>query len=58
MGCNLCSGIHSYNNKKFQLIAKPITIGAHVWVAAEAIVHPGVTIGEGNRDGGEVGGGE
>ncbi|HMN15694.1 MAG TPA: hypothetical protein PKD55_25540, partial [Bellilinea sp.] len=31
----------------FQLIAKPIILGARSWVAAHAFVAPGVTIGEG-----------
>jgi putative colanic acid biosynthesis acetyltransferase WcaF len=31
----------------FQLIAEPITIGKNGWIAAEAFVGPGVTIGDG-----------
>ncbi|MGY2134548.1 hypothetical protein ACW9KT_20135 [Hymenobacter sp. HD11105] len=29
------------------MITKPIYIGDHAWVAAEAFIHPGVTIGAG-----------
>jgi putative colanic acid biosynthesis acetyltransferase WcaF len=43
---SLCAGTHDYNDPDFQLITRPINIGAKVWVAAEAFVGPGVTIGE------------
>lgn len=43
----LCAGTHDYQNPQFQLIAKPITLEAEVWVAAGAFVGPGVTIHEG-----------
>jgi putative colanic acid biosynthesis acetyltransferase WcaF len=46
-GTHLCAGTHDYNTKGFVLTTKPITIGDHAWVAAEAFVHPGVKIGEG-----------
>jgi len=46
-GAHLCTGSHDYTSPGFELFARPITVGAHVWVAAEAFVHPGVTIGEG-----------
>lgn len=46
-GAHLCSGTHDYEDPGFPLYAKPITVGDHAWVAAEAFVHPGVTIGEG-----------
>jgi putative colanic acid biosynthesis acetyltransferase WcaF len=41
----LCAGTHDYNDPEFQLVTRPIAIGAHAWVAAEAFVGPGVTIG-------------
>lgn len=44
---HLCAGSHDIDSPTFQLVARPITIGADVWVAAEAFVGPGVTIGEG-----------
>ena len=46
-GAHLCSGSHDYESPGFELFAKPITVGAHAWLAAECFVHPGVTIGEG-----------
>lgn len=46
-GTHLCAGTHDYNLPGFPLITYPIYIGDHAWVAAEAFVHPGVTIGEG-----------
>lgn len=46
-GSHLCTGTHDYESPGFELYAKPITIGAHAWVAAECFVHPGITIGEG-----------
>jgi putative colanic acid biosynthesis acetyltransferase WcaF len=46
-GAHLCAGTHNYNQEGFPLMIKPIVIGDHVWIAAEAFVHPGVTIGEG-----------
>lgn len=46
-GAHLCAGTHDYTNPGFPLVTKPITIEDHVWVAAEAFVHPGITIGEG-----------
>lgn len=46
-GAHLCGATHDYNSANFQLIAKPITIGAYTWVCAEAFVHPGVLVSEG-----------
>jgi putative colanic acid biosynthesis acetyltransferase WcaF len=46
-GSHLCAGTHDTEDPLFQLIARPITIEKHAWVAAEAFVGPGVTIGEG-----------
>lgn len=43
----LCAGSHEIETLARELITKPITIGDHAWVAAEAFVHPGVTIGDG-----------
>jgi putative colanic acid biosynthesis acetyltransferase WcaF len=43
----LCAGDHDPRDPLFQLVASPITIGAGSWIAAEAFVGPGVTIGEG-----------
>jgi putative colanic acid biosynthesis acetyltransferase WcaF len=46
-GTHLCAGTHDFESPGFPLITKPITIGDHVWLAAEVFVHPGVTIGDG-----------
>jgi len=44
---HLCGGTHDPDDPHFQLQPKIITIGPKAWVAAEAFVGPGVTIGEG-----------
>ncbi|MBK3745705.1 putative colanic acid biosynthesis acetyltransferase [Paraburkholderia aspalathi] len=44
---HLCTGTHDIDDPNFPLRAKPIRIGAKAWVAAEAFVGPGVSIGEG-----------
>lgn len=46
-GAHLCAGTHNIDDPHFPLVTKPIHIGAHAWVAAEAFVGPGTTIGEG-----------
>jgi putative colanic acid biosynthesis acetyltransferase WcaF len=46
-GAHLCAGTHDVNDRNFQLRARPIYIGTRAWVAAEAFVGPGVTIGDG-----------
>lgn len=46
-GAHLCAGTHDVEDRNFQLRTRPITIGARAWVAAEAFVGPGVTVGEG-----------
>jgi putative colanic acid biosynthesis acetyltransferase WcaF len=46
-GAHICAGTHDIEDVNFQLVARPITIGARAWIAAEAFVGPGVTIGEG-----------
>lgn len=46
-GAHLCTGTHDYNVKGFPLITKPIIISDNVWIAAEAFINPGITIGEG-----------
>lgn len=46
-GAHLCSGTHDYEDPGFPLYAKPITVHDHAWIAAEAFIHPGTTIGEG-----------
>jgi putative colanic acid biosynthesis acetyltransferase WcaF len=46
-GTHLCAGTHDYDKRGFPLVTAPITVGDEAWIAAEAFVHPGVTIGEG-----------
>jgi putative colanic acid biosynthesis acetyltransferase WcaF len=46
-GAHLCAGTHDIEDPHFSLLAKPIHIGAHAWVAAEAFVGPGAHIGDG-----------
>ena len=43
----LCTASHNISSMVHEQIAKPIRIGKYAWVAAEAFVGPGVTIGEG-----------
>ena len=42
---HLCAGSHDIDDSNFQLIAKPIEIGAHAWIATDAFVGPGVKVG-------------
>ncbi len=46
-GARLCGGTHDYTDPAFSLLAKPITIKSNAWIAAEAFICPGITIGEG-----------
>ena len=43
---SLCSASHDHRDPGFPLVTAPIIIGAGAWVAAEAFVGPGVTIGD------------
>jgi putative colanic acid biosynthesis acetyltransferase WcaF len=42
----VCAGTHDYTLIDLPLVRKPIHIGHGVWVAAQAFVGPGVTIGD------------
>lgn len=44
---HLVTGSHDIDDPSFQLFTKPIRVGRHAWVAADAFVGPGVSIGEG-----------
>jgi putative colanic acid biosynthesis acetyltransferase WcaF len=46
-GAHLCAGNHDIDHPDFTLFSKPILLRAHCWVAADAFVAPGVTIGVG-----------
>lgn len=47
-GAFLCAASHDFSSPGFELITRPISIGAWSWVAARAFVGPGVTLGEGS----------
>jgi putative colanic acid biosynthesis acetyltransferase WcaF len=46
-GAHLVTGTHDYTKPGFPLITMPIHIGDNAWIATEAFIHPGVTIGDG-----------
>lgn len=46
-GVYICTGTHDYTKAGMPLITRPIKIGDNAWVAAEAFIHPGVTIATG-----------
>jgi putative colanic acid biosynthesis acetyltransferase WcaF len=46
-GAHLVTGTHDYTKPGFPLITFPILIRDNVWIAAEAFIHPGITINEG-----------
>jgi putative colanic acid biosynthesis acetyltransferase WcaF len=43
---HLCAGTHDHTSQSFDLIKAPITIGDNAWVATDAFVGPGTTIGD------------
>lgn len=43
----LCASSHDFTKSSFPLILRPIRIEDSVWIAADAFIGPGVTIGEG-----------
>ena len=43
---HLCAGTHDYRTPAYPLRRPPIAIGADCWVAADAFVGPGVTVGD------------
>lgn len=46
-GAYICTGSHDYTKTGHPLITAPIHIGDFAWIAAQAFIHPGVSIGEG-----------
>lgn len=44
----LCTGSHDWKVETFDLQTKPIVVENQVWVAAQAFIGPGVTLGEGS----------
>lgn len=43
---HICASTHDIHDPHFQLVCRPIAIGDQCWVAAEAFVGPGVTMGD------------
>ena len=41
---HICASTHDIHDPDFQLVCRPVVIGAQCWVAAEAFVGPGVTM--------------
>lgn len=46
-GAYLCTASHDIASPRHEQIEKPITIHNRAWIAADAFIGPGVTIGEG-----------
>ncbi|WP_324826574.1 putative colanic acid biosynthesis acetyltransferase [Qipengyuania zhejiangensis] len=44
---HLCASSHDVDDPDFQLILRPIALGEHCWIAAEAFVGPGVSMADG-----------
>jgi putative colanic acid biosynthesis acetyltransferase WcaF len=44
---HLCASSHDIHDPHFQLVLRPVRIGAGCWVAAEAFVGPGATMEDG-----------
>ena len=44
---HLCSASHDFRQVDFPLTLQPINLGEQVWIAAEAFVGPGVSVGNG-----------
>ncbi|NBW75688.1 MAG: putative colanic acid biosynthesis acetyltransferase [Sphingomonadaceae bacterium] len=45
-GAHICASTHDIADPHFQLLLRPVTIGEQAWIAAEAFVGPGVTVGD------------
>lgn len=43
----VCTGSHDHTQSNFPVTSKPISVGDGVWIAADAFIGPGVTIGDG-----------
>jgi putative colanic acid biosynthesis acetyltransferase WcaF len=46
-GVYLCTGSHDWSRSSFDLRIAPIALGDRCWVAAHALLGPGVAVGEG-----------
>jgi putative colanic acid biosynthesis acetyltransferase WcaF len=45
-GSYVCAGTHDFTRPDLPLLRPPITIGAGVWIAAQAFIGPDVTVGD------------
>ncbi len=43
---HLCAGTHDYTSPDYPLLRPPIVIGEDCWIAADAFIGPGVTVGD------------
>ena len=43
---HLCAGSHDHRHRDYPLLRPPIVVGEDCWIAADAFVGPGVTIGD------------
>jgi len=43
---HVCASSHDLVDPNFQLVLRPVVIGQHCWIAAEAFVGPGVVMGD------------
>jgi putative colanic acid biosynthesis acetyltransferase WcaF len=43
---HLCAGTHDYTLRSFPLRLMPIAIGEEAWIAADAFVGPGISVGD------------
>jgi putative colanic acid biosynthesis acetyltransferase WcaF len=46
-GVYLCTGNHDWSHPEFKLMPAPIHIEQGSWIAARAVIGPGVTVGQG-----------
>ena len=46
-GVYICTGSHDWNSSTFDLIVKSVRVENYAWVAAQSVVGPGITVGEG-----------
>lgn len=42
----LCAGTHDYTHPNLPLLRPPIKIGSGVWIAVDAFIGPGITVGD------------
>lgn len=44
---HLCAGTHDYSSLDYPLLRPPIDVGQNCWIAADAFIGPGTTVGDG-----------